>query len=151
MEELSDVMGKDSETFVVKSWTERGDGGIYRNGEKLSIFFYSNRNCYLKIYHIDVNGNTQLIFPNPFHRDNFIREKAIYQIPDERYPFTFELGPPFGAEFIKVIASTVQFPDIEEAFSEMGRASEKLVTRGLGVKRSDEQRTEALLSYTIIQ
>lgn len=151
IDELSEVDGASTSDLIVKTWTTRGNGGVYRDGEELVINFYSNRDCYLKIYHIDVNGNTQLIFPNDYINSNHIRAQRIYKIPDSNNPFTFILGAPYGAEFIKVVASTLQFNDIETAFETIGKASSSITSRGLGVVQRQEQRAEALISYTIIE
>ncbi len=40
----------------------------------------------LKLYHIDVNGQIQLIFHNQYYSDNYIGADKIYSIPDRRYP-----------------------------------------------------------------
>ena len=146
LDELSEVQNAGNEEFVVKAWTRRGDGGTYRDGERLVIHFYATWDCY-----IDVHKNMKLIFPNRFYPDNRIRGRKIYKIPDSSYPFTFDFTSPFGAEFIKVIASTIQFEDIEESFQRIGIASGRLITRGLNVNARPEQITEALISYTIIE
>jgi hypothetical protein len=152
IDELSELMNASNENFVIKTWTKRGDGGTYKDGEKMVINFFSSRDCFIKLYHIDVNGEISLIFPNPYLADNFITANTIYKIPDSRYPFSFTLGAPYGIEFVKVIASTVQFTDIEESFTSMGKAGEyDGVSRGLSVVQNIEQTTEGLISYTIIE
>jgi hypothetical protein len=151
IEELAEVQNADNREFIVKAWAPRGNGGVYRDGERLEIRFYANRDCFIKLYHIDVNRNMKLIFPNRFCQSNWIQGRKLYRIPDSSDPFTFELTSPYGTEFIKVIASTTQFDDIEESFQQLGSASVDLVSRGLSVKARDEQVTEALISYTIIE
>ena len=151
LDELSDLTNSSSEGLDVRAWSIRGDGGIYRKGENLVINFYTNRDCYIKVYHIDVNRKLSLIFPNPYYSDNFIKAERIYKIPDPRYPFSFTLEGPYGTEFIKVAASTVQFDDIEEAFSELGTASEELVSRGLAIKQTESLTAETMFSYTILE
>ena len=138
-------------TFAVEAWNVRGDGGTYRDGENLVVSFRANRDCFVKIYHVDVQKMTRLIFPNPYHRDNAVQGGRTYHIPDESYPFVFELGPPHGTEFIKVVASTTQFTDIEEAFQDMGVVTAAMVSRGLGATASDTQVAEATFSYTILK
>ncbi len=151
LDELSEVQNAGNEEFVVKAWTTRGDGGVYREVERLVINFYANRDCFIKLYHIDVHKKMKLIFPNQYSPNNRIIGRKIYKIPDSSYPFTFNLTAPYGAEFIKVIASTVRFSDIEESFQEIGSASARIVARGLSVNARPEQITEALISYTIIE
>jgi hypothetical protein len=151
IEELSQVQASDPADFQVKLWTVRGDGATYRDGEQLVIHLFSNRDCYVKIYQIDVEKQMQLIFPNRFFPDNFIRKGRVYKIPDTRYPFRFVLGEPFGTEFVKLIASTLQFEDIEEDFQGLGSPSKDVITRGLSIQQREEQIVEAMISYTIVQ
>jgi hypothetical protein len=107
LDTLSDITSGNKEGFEVKAWSIRGEGGIYRNGENLQINFFSNRDCFIKVYHIDVNNKLSLIFPNPYYSDNFVKGEKIYKIPDNKYPFKFTLKAPYGTEIIKVAASTV--------------------------------------------
>ena len=151
LEELSALTKNRSKALEVKAWNVRGDGGIYRDGEELQINFFANRDCFIKVYHIDVNKKMSLIFPNPYYSDNHIHGKQIVKIPDSRYPFKFKLTAPYGSEFIKIIASTKQFKDIEESFKELGTASGKLLTRGLIVEAKETLFDEVLFSYTILK
>ena len=151
LEELAEVHGANSQDFVVKIWITRGNGATYRKGEKLVINFFANKDCYIRVFQIDVNKRTQLIFPNPFFSDNFIRGEKIYKIPDSHYPFEFVLSEPLGTEFVKVIASTVQFKNEEEAFEDIGEASGSIITRGLNIAQKEEQITEAMITYTIVE
>jgi len=151
IEELYRIQESDPADFRVKLWTVRGDGATYRDGEELVIHLFSNRDCYVKIYQIDVEKQMQLIFPNRFFPDNFIREGRVYKIPDTRYPFRFVLGEPFGTEFVKLVASTLQFRDIEEDFQQLGSPTKEVITRGLSIRQREEQIVEAMISYTIVQ
>ena len=100
---------------------------------------------------IDVNKKTKLIFPNRYYRSNFIKTKKIYKIPDSSYSFAFKLTAPYGTEFIKVIASTLQFSGMESSFKDLGVVSRKIVTRGLNIEAKGNQITESLINYTIIK
>ncbi len=151
LEELREVQNAGNTSFVVKAWTTRGNGGTYRDGESLVINFFANRDCYIKVYHVDVNRKMKLIFPNKYYDNNFIEEKKIYKIPDSSYPFKFSLTQPYGTEVIKVIASTLQFKDIEDSFQEIGTASRGAIQRGLNIKAKKSQVTETMMSYTIIK
>ena len=151
IDELSNISSASSENLIIKAWIERGNGATYVDGEDLIINFFSGTDCYIKVYHIDVNGQVQLIFPNIYYSDNFIKEGTIYRIPDTQYPFKFNLEQPYGTEFIKVMASTVQFADIEESFTDIGKATRGLLERGLTVEQREGQITEILLNYTIIE
>lgn len=151
IDELSQIQASDPADFEIKLWTVRGDGATYRDGEELVIHLFSSRDCYVKIYQIDVEQQMQLIFPNRFFPDNFIRKDRVYKIPDTRYPFRFVLGEPFGTEFVKLVASTLQFQDIEEDFQGLGRPTKDVITRGLSIQQREEQIVEAMICYTIVQ
>jgi len=151
LDELATADRQDKGFLAVKAWTKRGNGGTYHNGENLVINFYSNNDCYIKIYHIDVDGKINLIFPNHIYSDNFITANRIYKIPDSRYNFNFELSPPYGTEFVKVIASVNQFQFIENSFEDLDIISEQIVSKGLQVTPKENQSSELVISYTIIE
>jgi hypothetical protein len=150
---IGKVIDADPGDLAVSAATNRGKGGVYRTGEKLTIHFFSTKDTYVKIYHIDVKGNTELIFPNRYWKDNFIRGKTSIDIPTKDYPFEFVISPPYGTEYIKVIASTLQFTDMEESYADLGQATRSLVTRGLRIdlKEKDGQAAETLLAFSIIE
>ncbi len=139
------------EDFVVRATTNRGDGAVYRDGEEMVISFFANRDAYFKVYHIEAGGKMKLIFPNEYHQDNFIPKLTLTHIPGRGHPFAFVLGKPYGIEFIKVMASTTRFKDIEQAFKLLGRATKGLMIRGLTVEQREGDLAEALIRYTIVE
>jgi hypothetical protein len=149
IDEISQVSGSSQDDSLVNVWIERGNGAVYENGENLVINFFSKYGCFVKVYHIDVNGQAQLIFPNQYYNNNFITADTVYSIPDKNYPFKFSLGEPFGTEFIKVMASNVQFDDIEQSFSSLGTVTRGMLERGLKLEQNEEM-SEVLLNYTIV-
>ena len=130
--------------------TDRGPGASYVDGEEMAIYVTANHEAYLKVYHIDVNGNIQLIWPNRFGGGSVIRPGAPVPIPAPGDPFVFRLGPPYGTEFIKVVASTVPFTQTESDFSSLGTDVRGVLERGLSVVGTATPETaEALASYYI--
>jgi len=136
--------------------TDRGKGAVYREGEKMRIFVSVSRNAYLKVYHVDSGGKVQLIWPNRFGSgDGFARAGAAIQIPANGAPFSFVMTPPFGTEFIKVVAATKPFADIEGDFFDLGAAGQEaraIISRGLSVSPEGERdayQAEATASYVI--
>ena len=75
--------------------------GIYHDGDFLTLWLYSERDCFFRITHIDVNGEIQVIYPVNSKDDNFIRAGNIRLIPDNTF---FKLGPPYGEEVIVAAA-----------------------------------------------
>ncbi|MBN1797724.1 MAG: DUF4384 domain-containing protein [Spirochaetales bacterium] len=137
--------------LTISAWPNRGEGGVYYNGENLVIHFKANRDCYIKIYHIDVHGKMTLIFPNTYHHNNFIHKHRVYSIPESYYGFAFQLGSPYGTEFIKVVASPSQFEEIEAAFEDLGDVAFEKIYQSLTTTQKNEGVAEEMFSYTIIE
>ena len=149
-ESLRELLVAAGGELVVRSVSDRGEQPVYRSGESLRVHVFVNRDAYLKVYHVDVHGKSQLIYPNRFHPDNRVKGGAFVRIPEAHDPFEFRLGPPFGTEFIKVVASTRQFAEVETAFRELGGSPREAVSRGLEVLGADGESAETLLAYTIV-
>jgi len=136
--------------FQLSLSTDRGIGAVYRNGERLKLYLTSNKDAYLKIYHVDVNGVAQLIWPNRFGGSGKIRAGEAMQFPGPNDKFQYLLGPPYGTEYIKAVASTKPFTTMEADFSDLQGSAAAAITRGLSVVSSDATRSEALVVYEIV-
>ena len=147
--ELNDLYSGDDDFQVFVS-TNRGEGGVFTEGEYLKLYLLSSRDCFLKVYHIDVHGRTTLIFPNRYEKNNFLPGREVLEFPGSRSPFQFRIVPPYGTEMIKVVASTRQFSSLEEDFADLGYA-----TRGIFIEKADEESTEVmaegLVHFTILK
>jgi hypothetical protein len=105
--------------------------GNYRDGDYMTLRIYAERDAWFKITHIDVNGNTQTIYPASPHDHNFIRAGETRQIPDNTQ---FRMGKPYGEEIILVGA-------YEKPFALQPRPaaalSDNLLVRGITVESAD--------------
>jgi len=151
IKKLAQIDRAEPEDLKISAWPDRGAGGVYYNGENLLVRFKANRDCYIKIYHIDVNGKMTLIFPNKYHHTNFIHKNMVYSIPENYYGFAFKLGAPYGTEFIKVVASPSRFKEIEAAFENLGDAAFEKIYNALTPKQKKQGLAEAMFSYTIVR
>lgn len=134
----------------IEVWTDRGDGGVYIDGEKLYAHFRANKDCYLRLFHVDVNGVKKLIFPNQFHRDNqLVKANQVYVFPSKEMNFDFVLGAPYGVEMIQAVASTTEFSDKIDAFSDLNEKPDTLFSRGLNVQSKATEIANARVFYTI--
>lgn len=116
--EIGTVQVQDS-ALRIKLAADRGDGGLYRKGDKLYLFLKANLDCYAKIIYHQVDGTRVVIFPNAYHPDARILKDQLYQIPPSATAFSFEVVPPFGTELIRVMASTEPLaPDTGEKTTE---------------------------------
>ena len=140
--------------------TERGAGAVYREGEKMVVLVTVNKPAYLKVFHVDASGVIRLILPNKFSPGlKLVQPGAVIRIPDEGDAFSFDMTPPFGTEFIKVVASTTPFADDEnrlskgDAFAELGTDVRGALTRGIKVNAvaGKGERAEAAASYVIMR
>jgi hypothetical protein len=130
--------------------TERGAGAVYREGEKMVVLVTVNKSAWLKVYHVDAAGEVRLIWPNRFDGGKRVDPGMVVSIPSPGDTFAFNMTPPFGAEFIKVIASTQPFAADEAAFAELGKDPRAVMTRGISVVASGPAETaEAMASYVI--
>jgi len=144
------LSAKNAGDFAVSVSTERGAGAAYRDGEEMVILVTSNKDAWIKAYHIDANGKVRLVFPNRFGGSGTIKAGQAIRIPGPNDPFRFRMTTPYGTEFIKVVASTRPFAFDEEDFAELGSDARGTISRGLAVVGSSEaEEAEALASYVI--
>jgi len=136
--------------------TERGAGAVYREGEKMVVLVTVNKKAWLKVYHVDAKGMVRLIWPNAYTAGRRIDPGSVMSIPGPNDAFSFDMTPPFGTEFIKVIASTQPFSADEtasaggEVFALLGRDLRGAMTRGIAVNATGiEEKAEAMASYVI--
>jgi hypothetical protein len=136
-------------SLKVKVALDRGDGGIYRKGDKLYLFLKANLDCYVKVLYQQVDGSKLLIFPNKYHPDARIRKNQLYQIPPDDNSFEWVVQAPFGAEMVKVMASTepVEVPGSAPDANGLRQVTEALGdllarTRGIGLRKADAQYAE---------
>ncbi|GMO59574.1 MAG: hypothetical protein Ta2A_05510 [Treponemataceae bacterium] len=103
---------------------------VYYDGEKLRITLEADTDCYFKIYDIDTTGFMQLIYPNNTgDKNNLLKAHKSRTVPEKS---EFVVRSPFGEDTILVVASTVQFADLDAEMSESAvRAAKESVSRAL--------------------
>ena len=145
--------------LAVSVSTERGAGAVYREGERMTILITVNKSAWIKVYHVDATGAIKLIWPNAFTSGRRVDPGVVMTIPGETDAFAFDMTPPFGTEFIKIVASTIPFAVDETkglsggaVFAELGAGDARgTITRGIAVSASGKgERAEAMASYVIV-
>jgi hypothetical protein len=133
--------------------TERGAGAVYRSGEDMVILATASKDVYAKIYHVDAGGSVKLIWPNQFGGSGRIAAGQTIRIPGPGDPFRFQMEPPFGTEFIKLVASTLPFAKNEADFADLGKDAKGVISRGISIRPGSgvPERAEALASYVIME
>jgi len=96
---LAEYSGKNN-AFVLRVMP---DQAIYHEGDFLSFSIYSEADCYFQIVSYDAEDNVGLMFPANARdwEKNRIRAGETRRIPDTP---RYLLGPPFGQEYIIVMA-----------------------------------------------
>jgi hypothetical protein len=123
--------------------------GVYYEGEYMTMWIYSERNCYFRIVHVDVNGTAQVIYPMVGKDNNFIRAGESRRIPDNT---RYRMGGPYGEEYILVAAYDKPF---EVRTEPGGSITDGVINRALYVETGNGQGTmspiaAAKFSYTIL-
>jgi hypothetical protein len=128
----------------------------YFDGETMTISLYVSRDCWFKIYHIDVDNQMRLIHPNQFDRNNTLKADTLRVIPENA---VFQLGAPYGEETILAVFSGLPFEDLEAGMSGAAPATRESISRATGMrgisiqnKAADtpETVTAVRFSYTIL-
>jgi hypothetical protein len=55
---------------------------------------------------VDSTGNVNILFPNPYHKDNLARGGRIYTLPSTNYEYDLVIKGPTGKEILYALAST---------------------------------------------
>jgi TolB-like protein len=117
----------DNPSFNADVWTDKKE---YEVNEKIVFFVKADKNGFLTMLDVGPNGNITVIFPNKYHKDNFIRAGVTYQVPSPNYGFEFDIQGPAGLERIKAIVTlnngSLLKLDLENGFHSMERGT----TRG---------------------
>ncbi|MCK4418399.1 PEGA domain-containing protein, partial [Candidatus Aerophobetes bacterium] len=87
--------------FNIEVWIDKGCGKSYTVGENITIYFKSNKDCYLTLFDLTPGGGIRLLFPNRYEKNNFLEANKVHTIPPG-----FVVTPPPGKEMIRAIATT---------------------------------------------
>lgn len=98
----------------VRIWTDKGNNAngnipVYYVGEQIYISFEVANDCYVTVYDIDSTGNVNILFPNPYYKDNRARVGRTYTIPRSSAGFNLVVQGPTGDEILYAVASDYVF------------------------------------------
>ena len=91
-------------SFFVRIRLDRADRR-YRDGEMLRLNLLSEKAAFAYVLYKQADGQIFQIFPNSAQPDNRIRPGHEVLIPKNDDLFRWRVGPPFGQEIIKVVAT----------------------------------------------
>jgi hypothetical protein len=142
--------------LTAQIWPDK-ESRTYVDGETMSISLYASRDCWFKVYHIDVDNRMRLIYPNQNDRNNTLKANTLRVIPENT---VFQLGAPYGEETILAVFSDRPFENLEAELSAAIPATRESISRaagqrGLSVQTKaaaspQETSRAARFSYTIV-
>ncbi len=93
-------------------WTNKEEGGVYRQGERMKIFFRPNVDSYVLIYNIDTEGFIHLIYPYGPEDPERLEGGRTYQIPSRQDPYDLVADGPQGIEYVVALAAPFPYRDL---------------------------------------
>lgn len=105
--------------FTIRLWTDKQ---VYQVGDTIRFSFQTERDCYLNLVNIPASGDIQLIFPNAFQPDSFVRAGQVQNIPGVHDTFVFRVQPPTGTDRVYAIASDRPLRIFETNFADQSFA-----------------------------
>ncbi len=96
-----------SHRLDVDVWINKEEGGVYRPGESMRVFFRSNADAYVLVYNIDTEGYIHLVYPYGPTDPLRVEGGRTYRIPARHDPYDLVADGPAGMEFVVAVASPV--------------------------------------------
>ena len=103
------------EEWVETFWTHRNQEfstevqpgkKFYKEGEYATYSFRTDKECYLWVFIIDVEGKVVMLLPNGYvKKPPLIPKKKWFKFPDPK-KFRIKITPPLGAERVKTVCTT---------------------------------------------
>ncbi len=93
-------------------WVNKDEGGVYRPGESMRIYFRTNAGAYVLLYNIDTDGYIHLIYPYGPGDRPFVNAGSTVAIPSRSDPYELAADGPPGVEYVVALASPVPFRNL---------------------------------------
>lgn len=92
--------------IVLKLRTNDGER-IYQEGDSVSFRVKADRDCHIAVICHQSDGTSVILFPNQWQKDTLIAADKTIEVPGaQKSGFEIEIGEPFGADVVQVIACT---------------------------------------------
>jgi hypothetical protein len=125
--------------FITKLWINRGNGGIYKKGEDLQIFFSTEKDCYLKLIYIDANDEKKIIFPVLNDPRTPLKAHIVHHLNMDK---VYIIGKPYGAEMMIAVSSTSPLDNsVDRGSNSSGKIDNNLAPRYRGVEVEPKEKS----------
>jgi hypothetical protein len=119
------VVGGLTSDFKLRLSTDEGSFGTYTEGDKLTIILESEKDCYVRVYHVSwQERKLTLIFPNKSEQDGVLKASEVRRVPGELLNYSFEVSKPYGVDALVAVASLEPFGDENEVAAQWSGRSE---------------------------
>ncbi len=123
------IAGRDDPgTLRVSTRFDRADM-TYRKGDAVRLFIETSEDAYVTVVDVAPSGQTIQLFPNAYQTDNLVKANRPIEIPPAASGAHITVNAPFGAELIKVVASSKPMTVVPEQQLE-GRGAFRSLTGG---------------------
>ena len=103
--ELVELLATPRSDFVIDAVVDRFDGGVYREGDSLSVRVASEHPGYLYLLQVDRDGAPSLLYPQPGD-DNRLPADDAETLPRPDSGYRFEVAAPTGVDRIKAVVTS---------------------------------------------
>lgn len=93
-------------------WVNRDEGGVYRAGESMRVYFRTTADAYVLVYNIDTEGFIHLVYPYAPSDPPFVEGGRTVAIPARSDPYDLVADGPPGVEYVVALASPVPFRNL---------------------------------------
>jgi hypothetical protein len=107
----------------VDVWVNKDEGGVYRPGESMRIYFRTSADAYVLLYNIDTEGYIHLIYPYGPGDPPFVPGGRTLVVPSRSDPYELAADGPPGVEYVVALASPVPFRDLPWYLAESDRGA----------------------------
>jgi len=114
--------------FALYLRLDKGAGATYSPGERIQIYFRTNKNAYVTIFGYDSGGNIRLLFPNQYQRNQFVEANREYRIDG-----VIEPGTPGGFEYVQGFATTEQVLVTREVERRLTEENNPVIGEGISI------------------
>lgn len=93
----------------VRTWVDKDPGGygnsVYRIGENIRLFVGVNDDAYVYVFNINADGRIDLILPNAYNANNYLRAGETRVFPEAEARYQFNISGPVGVDQVLAVAS----------------------------------------------
>jgi hypothetical protein len=101
-----------SRKLDVDVWINKDEGGIYRPGESMRVYFRANADCYVLVFNVDTEGYIHLVYPYGPEDAPSVEGGRAYRIPSRSDPYDLVADGPPGVEYVVAVASPYPFQNL---------------------------------------